>query len=787
MISKSGNRFSEEIMLHKKTERDGDSKKSHPALDDVINEAAALRHWLMDIALPLWWEKGADHMRGGFYEAIELTGEPLALPHRARSIARQAFSFCEAGRLGWNGPWREAAQHAFDYLSTRFITSEGLAVSVVDLDGRVSDPTIDLYNQAFTLLAYAAAYRAFRTAEWRDRAVTLREALYRHHKHPLGGFLEGAAEALQTANPHMHLFEAALAWSKVDDDHAWVSMADDIAQLCLGKLIDAATGALRECFSNNWSPAAGVAGGLCEPGHHYEWAFLLDAWAAHAHREKPSAVSGLIAFADRYGIDRGRGVAINATLSDGQTHDPVARLWAQAERIRAYLVAHRPHTDVVAAIQGFRSFLATPVPGLWFDQLRPDGTFVNEPARATSLYHIIGAVAALCARFPAVEKAPTAVSKKSPRRLVYLVTEDWYFISHRLPMARAARDAGFEVHVATRVNRHAAQIIAEGFRLHPIAWRRGSLNPHDLLRVVREVRDLYRRLTPDIAHHVALPAAVVGSLAATGLPVVCLNAMTGLGTIFISDASLHRLVRGILRPALRSLFSRQRAAVLVQNRDDEALVEALGIDRKQITLIPGSGVDITEMAPAPEPPPPIAIAFVGRLVESKGIHTLVAAHAALAERGRDIRLLIAGNPDAANPTSISEEEIEGWKTKRNLSYLGFVEDIAALWRRAHIAVLPSHREGLPLSLIQAAACGRPLIATDVPGCRAIARRDVNALLVPRDDVEALAQAIDHLAADEALRRRFGTAGRRLVEQEFSSERIGAQIVALYQRLLACSS
>ena len=145
-------------------------------------------------------------------------------------------------------------------------------------------------------------------------------------------------------------------------------------------------------------------------------------------------------------------------------------------------------------------------------------------------------------------------------------------------------------------------------------------------------------------------------------------------------------------------------------------------------------------------------------------------------------MLIAGLPDPANPTSISADEIERWQRQPNLSYLGFVDDVAALWGRAHIAVLPSYREGLPLSLLEAAACGRPLIATDVPGCRAIARHNLNALLVPLGDVEALAQAIERLAADADLRRRFGQKSRKLVEQEFSSERIGRDVVALYHRL-----
>ena len=131
--------------------------------------------------------------------------------------------------------------------------------------------------------------------------------------------------------------------------------------------------------------------------------------------------------------------------------------------------------------------------------------------------------------------------------VIYLVTEDWYFVSHRLPMARAARAAGFEVHVATRIDRHGPAIEAEGFHLHPISWRRGSLDPRDLFRVLREVRRLYRKLTPDLAHHVAVPATLVGSLAATGLATVCVNAMTGLGTLFISNEPRIRAARAAAR------------------------------------------------------------------------------------------------------------------------------------------------------------------------------------------------------------------------------------------------
>jgi mannose/cellobiose epimerase-like protein (N-acyl-D-glucosamine 2-epimerase family)/glycosyltransferase involved in cell wall biosynthesis len=755
-------------------------------MSELASEAAALRRWLFDEALPLWWKDGTDRIRGGFHEAIDLDGTPLARPHRARVIARQAFSYCEAGRLGWHGPWRDAVRHALDYFRQHFVTADATVVSVVDVDGKVGDSRFDLYDQAFALLAYASGHSAFgEAAGWRRQAVTLRTTLTRSYAHPLGGFREDRADRPpQRANPHMHLLEAALTWLALDDDPAWRAMADGIAMVCLERFIDPATGALREFFAGDWSLAPGLEGQICEPGHHYEWAFLLERWAQLTRRNTPAVVPRLIAFADSRGLDVRRGVVINAVLADGNVHDPVARLWAQAERIRAYLAGGRTDDEIVAAIKALRRFLETPTRGVWFDQLTAGDVFISEPARATSLYHIVGAVAELSAAIPDASNAlPAERSVREAPRIIYLVTEDWYFMSHRLPMARAARDAGFEVHVATRVDRHGAAIEAEGFHLHPISWRRGSLDPRDLFRVVREVRKLYRMLEPDLAHHVALPAAVVGSLAATGLPVVCLNAMTGLGTIFISDTVKVRTTRTALTLVLRRLLNRSRSAVLVQNLEDRALIERLGVPGDHIALIPGSGVDVDAMMPLPEPADPIAVAFVGRLVASKGIRTLVAAHERLSQRSRNVRLLIAGLPDAANPTSITAQEIEAWTRRPNITHLGFVEDIAALWARAHIAVLPSHREGMPLSLLEAAACGRPLVATDVPGCRDIARSNVNALLVPLGDVDALADAIERLALDPELRRRFGAAGRRLVELTFSSQRIGNDVVNLYRRLL----
>ena len=367
--------------------------------------------------------------------------------------------------------------------------------------------------------------------------------------------------------------------------------------------------------------------------------------------------------------------------------------------------------------------------------------------------------------------------------IVYLVSEDWYFLSHRLPMARAARDAGYEVHVATHLNGEGGKIEAEGFHLHPLDWRRGSFNPFDLVSIVKQVRALYRQLQPDLVHHVALQPSIIGSLAARGMVFPQLNALAGLGFGFTSATVKGQVVRPVLSVLLRSLFKRPQAAVLVQNPDDRAAMASLGIAPDRIFTIPGSGVDTERLKPLPEPAEPVTAGFVGRLLDDKGVRTLVDAHDLLTRRGENIRLLLAGDRDPANPTSIDEREIESWKARPGVKVLGFVDDITRVWAQAHIAVLPSRREGLPKSLLEAAACGRAIVAADVPGCREIARPGVNALLVPADDAALLADAITTLARDPQLRHSFAAAGRQLAENEFASALIGRQILAVYDHLM----
>lgn len=371
--------------------------------------------------------------------------------------------------------------------------------------------------------------------------------------------------------------------------------------------------------------------------------------------------------------------------------------------------------------------------------------------------------------------------------LLYVVTEDRAFLSHRLPMARAARDAGFDVHVATSVGSNAEAIRAEGFTVHAMPFRRGGLSPFGAISTILALRQIKRGLSPAIVHHVGMQICVLGGISSLGMATPQVNAMTGLGYAFTSTTAKALFLRLVIAIALRFLLNRNHAVFLVQNPDDRAALETVGIDPRHLVRIPGSGVDTDKLTPMPEPDGPITVGFAGRLLTAKGIRTLVAAHRLLRARNVEVQLLIAGDPDPANPDSVRLEEAQRWNSEPGITWLGHVEDIATLWRRCHIAALPSHREGLPKSLLEAAACGRPLIAADAPGCREIVIPGQTGLLAPIEDAQALADAIGELAASQELRKRYGAAARQLVVEKMSSHSIGAAIVALYEEQLQRAS
>jgi glycosyltransferase involved in cell wall biosynthesis len=367
-------------------------------------------------------------------------------------------------------------------------------------------------------------------------------------------------------------------------------------------------------------------------------------------------------------------------------------------------------------------------------------------------------------------------------KLLFLVTEDWYFCSHRLEIAKAAKRAGFDVAVATRVQNHGHQIEAEGFKLIPIRMRRRFGSPWQELKTLFELVRIYRAEKPDIVHHVALKPMLFGSLAAliAGLPGV-VNAVAGMGYVFTSRSTQARILRPFIQTFLRLLLSNERTSLILQNEDDLELLQGLGIvDGQHISLIRGSGVDIDHFHPLAEPEGDVTVAIVARMLWDKGVHNLVEAVQSLRAKGIPLRLLLAGDPDPDNPASIPETQLKAWDDEPGIDWLGYVEDVRDVLKQAHIACLPSRREGLPKSLLEAAACARPIVATDVPGCREVVRDGVNGFLVPSRDVQALADALEKLALDAGLRQRFGQAARKIAVEEFRSQLVIDRHLALYE-------
>ncbi len=370
--------------------------------------------------------------------------------------------------------------------------------------------------------------------------------------------------------------------------------------------------------------------------------------------------------------------------------------------------------------------------------------------------------------------------------LLYLVTEDWYFCSHRLPVARAARAAGWDVVVATRVTSHGEDIRAEGFRLIPIGLRRRSLAPWREIAAIAELARLYRRERPGLVHHVGMKPVLYGSFAAaiTGVPAV-VNALAGLGYVFASTRLKARLVRPWVKLAFRWLLDRPNSRVILQNSDDVAAMTEATLPAARVALIRGSGVDIEAFAATVEPDGvPVAV-MVSRMLWDKGVGELVQAARRLRERGVDLKVVLVGPPDPDNPASIPERQLREWDSAGDVAWWGERSDIARIWADSHIAVLPSYYgEGVPKALLEAAACGRPMLATDMPGCREIVVDGVTGILVPPRDVTALAEGLEALARDKARRRRLGAAARELAEREFSETLVVEQTLALYRALCA---
>lgn len=364
-----------------------DADQTAPEAFATLAEAAAWYDlWVRNAALPLWWRQGADRERGGFHEALSIAGEPRPGPRRARVQGRQTYVYATAGAMGWDGPWREAAWHGMDFFLERYRRPDGLFRTLIGLDGAVLDDTPMLYDQAFALLGTATLHRVDP-----DR-VNLREVALGvlggldSMRNPAGGFVENIAYPYQ-ANAHMHLLEGALAWAE-NDGGVWDGFADEIVEMALKVFIDPQGGFLREFFDADWRLVGGDDGRLVEPGHQFEWAWLLEKWGRLRGRQDAIDAAAGLYRAGRRGLDASRGVAMNELWDDFSVRDATARLWPQTEHLKAELL-FGDETEQVKAAETLRGYLQTPAAGAWRDKLRADGTFADEPAPATSFYHIL--------------------------------------------------------------------------------------------------------------------------------------------------------------------------------------------------------------------------------------------------------------------------------------------------------------------------------------------------------------------------------------------------------------
>ncbi|PWL16259.1 glycosyltransferase family 1 protein [Falsochrobactrum shanghaiense] len=373
------------------------------------------------------------------------------------------------------------------------------------------------------------------------------------------------------------------------------------------------------------------------------------------------------------------------------------------------------------------------------------------------------------------------------RSLIYLISEDWFFLSHFMDRAKAAKEAGFQVHVVTRVGTRGEEIRAAGFNLIHLDMRRASLGPFQLLREIAEVARIYRRTAPDIVHHIALRPIIVGSFAAFLARIGrVVNAPVGMGFVFSSDTIKARLLRPFVVKALKIALHGRRKIAIVENDDDRTeLVERKLVKPDKLVVIEGAGVDLNAFPYVKrQDADGIVVMLAARLLKEKGVREFVGAVEILQRECLNCRFVLVGEPDPDNPGKIDDKELKDWQDRNLVDWQGRSNNMTETILQADIFCLPSYREGLPKVLLEAGASGCAIITTDVPGCRQIVTHMQTGLLVPPRDAVFLAGAIRTLVRDGSLRLSLADAARKKVESCFSNKIVNERTLSVYRHMIS---
>ena len=372
------------------------------------------------------------------------------------------------------------------------------------------------------------------------------------------------------------------------------------------------------------------------------------------------------------------------------------------------------------------------------------------------------------------------------KKILFVVNAPEFFLSHRLPIALAAQNAGYEVHVATADGDAVEEIRLLGLVHHTVAIARSGQNPFSELGSIISLYRLFRVLKPDLVHLITIKPVLYGGIAArlAGISAVVV-AVSGLGTVFVAKSAAARIRRVLVSGLYRLALNQRRLAVIFQNPDDrDGLLEIGALEENQVRMIRGSGVNLANYSFVPEPEGTPVVVMAARLLRDKGVYVFVESARLLKSRGVEVVMRLIGSPDPGNPTSVVQSELDGWSAEGVVELLGYRSDIAEQYAVANIVCLPSYYgEGLPKTLVEAAACGRAVITTNHPGCRDAIEPEVTGVLVPVKSAHSLADAIQLLIETPERRLHMGKAGRELAEQAFSIDRIVEQHLAIYKELL----